>query len=137
MVTLTIPDKVLYSVHEYPNEVGSSGLNSGTDYINYMNSVWGWLYIKNIAPVWVGECGDNMRTTGGQEWANTFIAYVNGNLGSQGGPIFSGNQQGVSWSWWDFEQVQINGIPNFGILDAPAGGVDAQQKTYWSQILWR
>jgi hypothetical protein len=135
MVTLTVPNKVVYSVHEYPMEVSKSGLNSGPAYVNYMNNVWGWLYTKNIAPVWVGECGDNMRTTAGQEWANTFIAYVNGKLGSQGGPTFTSNQQAISWSWWDFERIQIRSVPNFGILNSSATGVDAEQQTYWCQIL--
>ena len=102
-----------------------------------MNNVWGWLYSKNIAPVFVGECGDNMRTKDGQDWANTFIPYLNGKSATEGGPAFSGNQQGVSWSWWDFERVQIKGVPNFGILNSGADGVDVQQKGFWSQILGR
>ena len=135
LIKLTVPNKVVYSVHEYPTEVSKTGQGTGADYISYMNTVWGWFYIKNIAPVFVGECGDNMRTTAGQDWANTFIAYINGNLDSQGGPTFSGNQQGISWSWWDFERVQTRRVPGFGILDSTATGVDAHQKTYWGQIL--
>jgi len=135
MIKLNIPDKVVYSVHEYPNEVSSTGLNSGHEYVDYMNKVWGWLYINNIAPVWIGECGDNMRTKAGQEWANTFIAYINGKLVSEGGPAFPVNQQAISWSWWDFEKVQVNGVPNFGILNTDANGVDEEQKTYWSQLM--
>lgn len=136
LVKLDVPNKVVYSVHEYPTEVSSSGINSGADYIKYMNTVWGWLYTKNIAPVWVGECGDNMRTKAGQEWADTFIAYVNGELGSQGGPVFSGNQQPISWSWWDFGKVQTRDVPNFGILNQTATGVDEQQMNYWGRMLW-
>jgi endoglucanase len=134
MISLTVPDKVVYSVHEYPSEVSETGLDSGGDYIKYMNNVWGWLYSKNIAPVFVGECGDNMCTKDGQDWANTFIPYLNGKYASEGGPAFSGNQQGVSWSWWDFERVQIKGVPNFGILNPDADGVDVQQLSFWSQL---
>jgi endoglucanase len=136
LVALAVPDKVVYSVHEYPTEVSSSGINSGAEYVRYMNTVWGWLYTKNIAPVWVGECGDNMRTKAGQEWADTFIAYANGKLSEQGGPVFSGNQQPISWSWWDFGKVQTAEVPNFGILDSIATGVDTQQMNYWGRMLW-
>ena len=137
LIALTVPDKVVYSVHEYPTEVSESGLDSGGDYIKYMNNVWGWLYSKNIAPVFVGECGDNMRTKDGQDWANTFIPYLNGKSASEGGPVFTGNEQGVSWSWWEYGRVQIKGVPNFGILNSNADGVDAHQKSFWSQMLGR
>jgi endoglucanase len=35
-----------------------------------------------------------------QTWAKTYISWMNGNQSANGGPSFSGNQQGVSWSWW-------------------------------------
>ncbi len=137
MVNLHIPQKVVYSVHEYPTEVSETGMNSGPDYISYMNRTWGWLYVQDIAPVWVGECGDNMRTSGGQQWADTFIPYVNGKLGSEGGPEFNDNEQGISWSWWDLYPVQTKQVPDFGILYAPADGIDTQQQKYWEQMLGR
>lgn len=135
MVILSVPDKVVYSVHEYPTEVSETGMNSGPDYVSYMNRVWGWLYVQHIAPVWVGECGDNMRTTAGQQWADTFVSYVNGQSGNQGGPEFKGNEQGISWSWWDFYPVQTNQVPDFGILNSASDGVDLQQQKYWEQML--
>ena len=88
LISLNVPDKVVYSVHEYPTEVSETGLDSGEDYIKYMNNVWGWLYSKNIAPVFVGECGDNMRTKDGQDWANTFIPYLNGEISFRRGTCF-------------------------------------------------
>jgi endoglucanase len=135
LVRLSKPDKLVYSVHEYPDEVSSSGLDHGPEYIDYMNTVWGWLYKENIAPVWVGECGDNMHTPAGQAWADTFIDYVNGKDGGSGGPVFTGDQQGVSWSWWDFGIVHTNEVPQFGILNSSADGVDEQQQEYWGQML--
>ena len=135
LVSLSRPDKLVYSVHEYPDEVSSSGLDHGPEYIKYMNTVWGWLYKENIAPVWIGECGDNMRTAAGQAWAETIINYVNGKDGDQGGPVFSGDEQGISWSWWDFGTVHTNEVPQFGILNSTADGVDEQQARYWGRML--
>lgn len=33
-----------------------------------------------------------------QTWAETFISWMNGGQSENGGPSFTGNQQGVSWS---------------------------------------
>ena len=103
-VRLPIANKLVYSVHEYPDEISDIarfGLaQSGTPYIDRMNRTWGYLVRDNIAPVWIGEMGSSMKTPADREWAWTLIRYMNGEYGEQGGPRFTGDQQPISGSWW-------------------------------------
>ena len=50
-------------------------------------------------------------------YIQTFISYVNGGQGANGGPTFSGNQQGISWSWW-----VINPVCNYGVRGGEGSG---------------
>lgn len=136
-VQLSTPNKLIYSGHIYPNEVGGANPDSGTGFWQRLTREFGWLYTNNQGPpYWVGEMGDNMRTTDGQTNVGDLIQYLQGQKGDVGGPTFTGNQQGVSWDWWDLEVVQTNGVPQFGILSSNAGGVDSVQQNFWGQMLY-
>jgi endoglucanase len=103
-VLLDTPDKVVYSVHEYPNYHP----NSGPVAIERMNYVWGYLVSQNIAPVWIGEMGASLdgSVDAGEDlasqraWLGTILPYLNGQEGARGGPTFEGNRQGVGTDWW-------------------------------------
>jgi aryl-phospho-beta-D-glucosidase BglC (GH1 family) len=101
-VVLHVPHKVVYSVHEYPNEVADRVPDSGPGYIKVMNAQWGYLVRDNIAPVWIGEMGASVTPTDtdGNAWAATLIPYVNGKDGDQGGPTFKPGRQPISTDWW-------------------------------------
>jgi aryl-phospho-beta-D-glucosidase BglC (GH1 family) len=91
--------KLVYSVHEYPKEIGEyPGPESGPGYIERMNKMWGWLVAENIAPVWIGEMGASMTSAASREWCTTLLGYMNGT--KPGGPVFTGTQQCVSGDWW-------------------------------------
>lgn len=106
-VLLNMPNKVVYSVHEYPQAISGISPDSGSAAVQRMNLAWGYLETQNIAPVWIGEMGASLDGTDAgesqravQAWADTMVGYVNGQDGSQGGPTFSGNQQGIGTDWW-------------------------------------
>jgi endoglucanase len=108
-VTLNTPNKVVYSVHEYPSTISGTAVDSGSAYIQELNAAWGYLETQNIAPVWIGEMGGSLDGTAEsagsglaneQAWASTLLNYMNGQDGAQGGPTFTGNQQPISGSWW-------------------------------------
>jgi endoglucanase len=108
-VTLNTPNKVVYSVHEYPSTISGTSVDSGPAYIQEMNAAWGYLESQNIAPVWIGEMGASLDGTADsagsglaneQAWASTLLGYMNGEDGAQGGPTFTGNQQPIGGSWW-------------------------------------
>jgi aryl-phospho-beta-D-glucosidase BglC (GH1 family) len=98
-VRLSDPKKLVYSVHEYPKEIGGySGPESGPGYVERMNRTWGWLIHENVAPVWIGEMGASMSSSASQEWGKTLLDYMNGE--AEGGPRFKPGQQPVSGDWW-------------------------------------
>jgi endoglucanase len=108
-VTLNTPNKVVYSVHEYPSTISGTSVDSGPAYIQEMNAAWGYLESQNIAPVWIGEMGASLDGTADsagsglaneQAWASTLLGYMNGEDDAQGGPTFTGNQQPIGGSWW-------------------------------------
>jgi endoglucanase/chitinase len=98
-ITVNNPAKLVYSVHEYPKEVGGyKGAESGPEYIARMNRTWGWLITQNIAPVWIGEMGTSANTPEGIAWGKTLLDYMNGK--AEGGIRFSKNKQPISGDWW-------------------------------------
>jgi aryl-phospho-beta-D-glucosidase BglC (GH1 family) len=98
-IRLSNPAKLVYSVHEYPKEIGGyPGPESGPGYIERMNRTWGWLVTENIAPVWIGEMGASMASSASKDWGTTLLDYMNGK--AAGGLTFAGNQPGISGDWW-------------------------------------
>lgn len=100
-VVLKVPNQVVYSVHEYDTNVYDFGANDQpSTLIPHMNNDWGYLYTRNIAPVWVGEMGSNLDKARDRIWAQTLLDYMNGKAAAQGGPVFKGHDQPVGGSWW-------------------------------------
>jgi len=115
-VKLSVPHKQVYTVHDYPTEIGGYQPDAGPKKVAQMNQTWGYLVRKGLAPVWIGEMGANMTTTDHQQWAKTLIDYANGSLGADGGPTFGPGQQGIGINWW-FAGHDPHGNPT-GIFDA-------------------
>ncbi|MGO8700033.1 MAG: glycoside hydrolase family 5 protein [Limisphaerales bacterium] len=100
-VKLSNPAKLVYSVHEYPKEIGDyRGPEEGPGYIARMNKMWGWLIGENIAPVWIGEMGASMSSEASRKWGATLLAYMNGN--APGGLTLPADAPGVSGDWWEW-----------------------------------
>jgi aryl-phospho-beta-D-glucosidase BglC (GH1 family) len=97
-VVLNVPNRVVYSPHDYPSSVSSQPWFSASNYPNNLPSVWtqfwGYLYRDDIAPVWLGEFGSELQTTSDQEWYQQITAYLGNTTGAPAGG------QGMSWSWW-------------------------------------
>ncbi len=98
-IRLNNPAKLVYSVHEYPKEIGGyGGAESGGGYVERMNRMWGWLVAENAAPVWIGEMGASMASTASKAWGQTLLDYMNGER--PGAPTFSGGRQPIGGDWW-------------------------------------
>jgi endoglucanase len=112
-VILKVPNQVVYSVHEYDTHVYDFKDNEQpSTLIPHMNKDWGYLYTRNIAPVWVGEMGSNLQKRQDTIWAQTLLDYMNGKFGGQGGPAFTGDEQPIGGSWWlwgNFPREQTDG----------------------------
>jgi aryl-phospho-beta-D-glucosidase BglC (GH1 family) len=135
-VTLKAPGKVVYSPHVYPAEVSAVPADYGPNWVNRMNSLWGYILKENIAPIFIGECGDWLATPDSQAWAAAFVSYVNGE--APGGPTFTTGQQGISWGWWNWGMSENGGaVPDFGVLTAWSGGsLRPQQASVLNQLFF-
>jgi aryl-phospho-beta-D-glucosidase BglC (GH1 family) len=138
-VTLTIPHKLVYSIHEYPDEISDTkrwGLpETGKGFVDRMNATWGFLVRDNIAPVWIGEMGTSLKTPAQREWAKNLLDYMNGKYAKDGGPGFSGAQQPISGSWW---LIGPSNDPPYGLQsDWGIGHYRADQLAITDQMLMR
>jgi endoglucanase len=131
----TIKDKVVYDVHLYPNSIGDisklyGGSSSSPSAIQAMNSSFGFLESQNIAPVWDGESGTGFRENPDDaNWATMLDKYLNGQLGAQGGPTFSGNQQGMGFAWMSWTIPYSGpGSDNLGIVGKDGTPIPAQME---------
>lgn len=136
-VTSQIAHKLVYSEHNYPAAIAGV-----TPSIQAMNQTWGFLVSQNLYPVFVGEMGgslDGSNDSSGanlaaeQAWANTLAAYLNGEDGAQGGPTFSGNQQGVSTDWWAWGYLRGES-PDGTLTSASQTSLNAGQYAIYSQL---
>ncbi len=131
-----MPNKVVYSPHVYPAEVSDVPKDYGRQWVERMNTIFGFLVKQYTAPVFIGECGDWLATEDARAWAATFVSYVNGT--APGGPTFSAGQQGISWSWWNWGLSENKGdVPDFGVLTAWSGGaLKPQQASILNQLFF-
>lgn len=129
-VVLNTPNKVVYSIHCYPPNVSGSTANPS----EWMQN-WAEVYSKNLAPVWIGECGDRMSDSTDTAWASTFCSFLNGSY--SGGPtVAPGNQpMGAAWYCWGVS-IQPGQIPDFGVATSvlPPSSVQSAQQPYVRQL---
>jgi aryl-phospho-beta-D-glucosidase BglC (GH1 family) len=118
--------RVIYSVHEYPDEVSGVTADSGTAAIDRYNAVWGYLETDDISPVWIGEAGSTMSDSDDTAWADTLTSYANGQEGAAGGPTFAGTQQGVSMTWYSWDTQGLGALNSDGTLNQPRYAVYSQ-----------
>jgi endoglucanase len=135
---VTVANKVVYSIHEYPQSISGITPDSGPTHISAMNQTWGYLVTNNIAPVWLGEMGASLDNSNGaladeQAWASMMTNYLNGLSGGSGGPVFSGTQQPIGTDWWTFGYLPGQ-LPD-GILNAD-NTAKSGQATYWTTFLY-
>jgi endoglucanase/chitinase len=131
---------VVYSIHDYPNDISAMVPDSGPSSVAFRSAAWGYLVINGTAPVWIGEMGADLDGTNGatnlageQAWASTLTQYMNGSQSGNGGPSFTGCQEPIGGDWWNFGN-NSGQSPN-GTLNAD-GTNRAGQQTYWSTILY-
>ncbi len=117
-VTLDVPGKLVYSVHEYPGEISGVKISSGPALLQHFDRMWGWVVNENLAPIFVGEMGSSMASAQSKAWAATVVPYFNGT--SPLGLHIPPGGQGVSTDWWAW-----------GYLDSqnPDGTLESDWKT--------
>jgi hypothetical protein len=129
-VTLSVPNKLVYSVHEYPGEISGQKVSSGAALIKRMNENWGWIYNENRAPIFVGEMGSSMASEQSKAWAATLVPYLNGS-GPDGLHVPPGGQP-VGTDWWEWGHFPGQ-MPN-GNLQADWTTERPEQAAVYSQL---
>lgn len=100
-VRLAVPDRLVYSPHDYPASVSQSDwFADGSTYEDLFRRNWGYLAEDGIAPVIIGEWGSRLDTAEDREWAQALSAYLRDNA--------------IPWFWW---ALNPNSGDTGGVLD--------------------
>ena len=89
-VRLKVPNRLVYSTHEYPKSVYPQPWFNHRNYPDNLPAVWdkywGYLVKEDIAPVFVGEFGTKYETESDQQWLDVFQDYI--------------ARHKLSWTFW-------------------------------------
>ena len=103
-VTLDVPGRLVYSMHDYPASVYAQSWFGAPNYPANLPGVWhgfwGYLFQENTAPLLLGEFGTKLQTVSDQQWLSTLLAYAGGDFNLDGQSDLTGNQKGMSWTYW-------------------------------------
>lgn len=91
-VQLNVPNRVVYSAHDYPHDVAPQTWFNDPNYPNNMASIWdahwGYLQKNNIAPVLLGEFGTKLADTSDKQWFSAITSYLGSGV------------NGINWTFW-------------------------------------
>lgn len=123
-VVLNVPNKVVYSPHDYGWGVSYQSWFTDPTFPNNMPAIWNkyWakIHFNNLAPVWIGEFGGWNTTNSTNEgiWQNTLVDYIKNN--------------NLNWAYWC---LNANGGDTGGILNSDWTTFDANKVAMLSRIL--
>ena len=105
-VTLDVPDRVVYSPHDYPNSVYAQSWFQGADFPNNLEAIfdqyWGYIYRQDIAPVLLGEFGSRLTDPKDVAWMERIVPYLAGDFNADGQSDIPADEEGISWTWWSW-----------------------------------
>lgn len=105
-LVLNAPNKLVYSIHDYPASVSAQTWFSAGNYPQNLGGVWdaywGYVFKNNLAPVIVGEFGSKLETVSDQQWMDKLTDYMDGDFDLNGSNDLAAGQKGISWTMWCF-----------------------------------
>ncbi|WP_330242065.1 cellulase family glycosylhydrolase [Streptomyces sp. NBC_00525] len=126
-VELSVPNRVVYSAHDYATSVAQQPWFSDASFPANMPGVWdkywGYIFKQNIAPVWVGEFGTTLQSATDQKWLKALADYLRP-TDQYGGDSFS-------WTFWSWNP---NSGDTGGILKDDWTSVDTVKDGYLASI---
>jgi endoglucanase len=82
-VRLNVPNKLVYSPHDYPASVHEQPWFDAANYPDNLTALWdetwGYLVKENIAPIWLGEFGTKLETEKDEQWLAKLAEYIDVN----------------------------------------------------------
>ncbi|WP_203073610.1 Calx-beta domain-containing protein [Falsiroseomonas ponticola] len=113
-VQLNVPNKLVYSPHDYPNSVYAQPFFQGPDFPanlpGLFDKMWGYLWREGTAPVLVGEFGSRLVDPKDQAWAEKLIAYLSGDIDADGDKDIGGPAASFAWWSWNPNSGDTGGI---------------------------
>ncbi|MFD3505658.1 cellulase family glycosylhydrolase [Streptomyces sp. NPDC058678] len=126
-VRLDVPNRVVYSAHDYATSVAQQSWFSDPSFPANMPGIWdkywGYIFKQNIAPVWVGEFGTTLQSTVDQKWLAALVTYLR-STSAYGSDSFH-------WTFWSWNP---NSGDTGGILKDDWSTVDTVKDGYLASI---
>ncbi|MFJ7043869.1 cellulase family glycosylhydrolase [Streptomyces sp. NPDC101112] len=126
-VRLDVPNRLVYSAHDYATSVAQQSWFSDPNFPNNMPGIWdrywGYIFKQNIAPVWVGEFGTTLQATVDQRWLAALVTYLR-STSTYGNDSFH-------WTFWSWNP---NSGDTGGILKDDWQTVDTVKDGYLTSI---
>lgn len=93
-VNLTIPNRVVYSIHTYPPSVNPSAQNP-----TVWDATWGFVYTESIGPVIISEFGHNATdmSVETQQWETAILNYCSAGVSGISGIPSNGYPPSMAW----------------------------------------
>lgn len=126
-VQLDVPNRVVYSAHDYATSVAQQPWFSDPAFPGNMPGIWdkywGYIFKQNIAPVWVGEFGTTLASTTDQKWLTALASYLR--------PTPTYGADSFQWTFWSWNP---NSGDTGGILKDDWQTVDTVKDGYLAGI---
>ncbi|MET7450709.1 cellulase family glycosylhydrolase [Streptomyces sp. NPDC005574] len=126
-VRLDVPNRVVYSAHDYATSVAQQSWFSDPTYPANLPGVWdkywGYIFKQNLAPVWVGEFGTTLQSAVDQKWLSALVTYLRP-TSTYGGDSFH-------WTFWSWNP---NSGDTGGILKDDWSSVDTVKDGYLASV---
>ncbi|GHE38237.1 cellulase family glycosylhydrolase [Streptomyces capitiformicae] len=126
-VRLDVPNRLVYSAHDYATSVAQQSWFSDPSFPANMPGIWdrywGYIFKQNIAPVWLGEFGTTLQSTIDQRWLAALVTYLR-STSTYGNDSFH-------WTFWSWNP---NSGDTGGILKDDWQTVDTVKDGYLASI---
>ncbi|MFJ4005099.1 cellulase family glycosylhydrolase [Streptomyces sp. NPDC090023] len=125
-VRLNVPNRLVYSAHDYATSVAQQPWFSDPSFPANMPAIWdehwGYLFKQNTAPVLLGEFGTTLQSTVDQKWLAALVDYLR--------PTGTAGADSFPWTFWSWNPNSGDG----GILKDDWQSVDTVKDGYLASI---
>jgi endoglucanase len=123
-VRLSVPNKLVYSAHEYATSVFRQPWFDAPDFPNNLardvwNPNWAFIHTGNVAPLWIGETGTDFNTQIDRVWIDTLFKFLGNDV------------NGIHYAYWCYN---FNSGDTEGILK-PDLTVDFEKQNFLAPYL--
>ncbi len=134
-IELDVPNKLVYSPHDYPNSIYPQPWFQGPDFPGNLpakfDQMWGYIFKEGIAPIYLGEFGTKLKDPKDAPWFEAITSYISGDFDNNGTNDLASGQLGISWTFWSWNP---NSGDTGGILKDDWRSVHEEKMAYLRPI---